>query len=90
MSYSRWISSNWYSFWNSSEVSDLKDDQVLSLWFNLETIFDFPYKEVVSFGPNKLKTLYPDASDEDINESLDIIQQFIHDVDNSFATDDFK
>jgi hypothetical protein len=90
MSYSRWISSNWYSFWNNSTVSDIKDNQVLSLWYDLATTLDFPYKELVSFDPNKLKTLYPNASDEDINEALDIIKQFMHDIDNAFSTDDLK
>jgi hypothetical protein len=90
MSYSRWITSRWYSFWNSSTVTDIKDDQVLSLWYDLETTFDFPYKELVSFGNNKLKTLYPDASNEEINEAFDIIKIFIYDVDCRFADDDLK
>ena len=90
MSYSRWSHSNWYSFWSTSSPDDIKEEQVLSLWYNAESTLDFTYKELKSFGKYKLKILYPDASDADIKEALNIIKWFIDDVDKEFAEDVLK
>ena len=88
MSYSRWSNSNWYSFWCSSSDDLPKEDQVLALWH--ATHRDFTYKELSNIGATKLKTLYPEANESDINEALDIILTFITDVNNEFTDDDCK
>ena len=90
MSYSRWSHSNWYSFWSTSSPDNIKEEQILSLWYNTDATLDFTYKELKSFGKYKLKTLYPDASDKDIKEALTIIKWFIDDIDKDFANDDLK
>lgn len=79
MSYTRWSTSNWYSFYNSSSEGATKDDQVLSLWHVTETK-TYTYKELKSMGIGKLRSLYPDATDEDIEEAMDIIEKFKKDV----------
>jgi hypothetical protein len=89
MSYSRWSSSKWYSFYNSSSEGAKKEEQVLSLW-HVSDSKDFTYKELKDFGQNKLWSLYPEADNEDILEALSIIERFIHDVDEDFSVDDLK
>ena len=89
MSYSRWSTSNWYSFYNSSSEGSVKDDQALSLW-HVSDKRDYTYAELQSMGVGKLQSLYPDATDEDIEEGLHIISLFTADVDIDFAEDDLK
>lgn len=86
MSYTRWSISNWYSFYNSGSEGSLKEDQILSLWHTQQ--HDFTYQELLSIGKKKLKSLYPEASDEDIDEALDIIEWFKEDVELEFPQDD--
>jgi hypothetical protein len=89
MSYSRWSTSNWYSFYNSNTQSLPKEQQVLSLWHVSESK-DFTYDELKDFGQNKLWSLYPEASSDDILEGLEIIELFMADVDVDFTEDDLK
>jgi len=89
MSYSRWSTSNWYSFYNSNTEALPKEQQVLSLWHVSESK-DFTYEELKDFGQNKLWSLYPEASSNDILEGLDIIELFMADVDVDFTEDDLK
>jgi hypothetical protein len=89
MSYSRWSTSNWYSFYNTIGDGSKKEDQVLSLWHVTENK-DFTYTELKYFDENLLRTLYPKVNNDDINEALDIIKLFIADVDDDFVDDDLK
>jgi len=86
MAYTRWIDSNWYSFYNAKPESDKKEEQSLSLWHISETK-TFTYKELQSMGEGKLRSLYPEADDEDIKEVLDIISRFKKDVNDDFEDD---
>jgi hypothetical protein len=45
MSYSRWSSSCWYSFWAATE-SDKLEDQLFSLWYSLDETYDWTYTEL--------------------------------------------
>jgi hypothetical protein len=89
MAYTRWLCSNWYSFYNTIGINTTKEQQVLSLWHVSESK-SFTYEELRSFGEYKLRTLYPLANDVDINEGLDIIALFMFDVEKDFADDDLK
>lgn len=89
MSYSRWSDSNWYSFYNSGTTELKRDDQALSLWHVSETK-TFTYKELMHMGEGKLRSLYPEATDEDIDEVLVIIDRFKRDVNDDFGEDDHK
>lgn len=88
MSYSRWLHSNWYSFWNSELSSNDKVGQVLSLWHAETVPMDFSYQVLQSIGKNKLNTLFVTISDDDIDEALRIIAEFTHDVDLEFQEKD--
>jgi hypothetical protein len=89
MSYSRWSDSNWYSFYNASRDDSKKEEQALSLWHVSESK-TFTYKELLSFGEGKLMSLYPEATDDDIQEALGFIERFISEVNTDFAEDDLK
>lgn len=89
MAYSRWSTSNWYSFYNTRCIDSTKEEQCLSMWHVTETK-TFTYDELKSFGEKKLRTIYPLADDTDIHEGLDIIALFIADVEDDFAEDDLK
>lgn len=89
MAYTRWIDSNWYSFYNSIGKDTVADEQCLSLWHVTETK-TFTYKQLLTMGEGKLRSIYPEADDSDITEALDIISRFKKDVEDDFKADDLK
>ena len=89
VSYSRWINSNWYSFWNTSS-GESKDDQILSLWHVSNDCTDFSYEHLEKFDISTMKTQFPEASEEDLVEGLGYIKEFLEDVDAVFLEDDLK
>jgi hypothetical protein len=89
MSYSRWITSNWYSFYHNVPIETPKESQVLSLW-HISEHRDFTYKELLSMGEGKLRSLYPEVNDHDIIEAMGIIEIFKRDVEHDFDGDDLK
>ena len=89
MSYSRWVTSSWYSFYSTTSDEDIKEQQILSLW-HITKHLDFSYNEVKLIDTIKLKELFTEATNDDIIEALQYIQQFIKDVDNDFQEDDLR
>ena len=89
MSYSRWITSNWYSFWNTLS-GESKEDQRLSLWHVTNDCTDFLYGDLETFDLSTMKTFFPEASEEDLIEGLGYIKEFLEDVDCEFLEDDLK
>ena len=85
MSYSRWSSSNWYAFHNTSS-GQTKDNQVLSLWYaGSGQLPDFYYIELVDMTPSLLKKFYDiEISKKDLTEAMQLIKQFIDDMDTDF------
>ncbi|GAF82889.1 unnamed protein product [marine sediment metagenome] len=76
MSYSRWGSSNWYAFWRNNDATDL-ESQSLALWHCCKgEHLAWSYAELMEANECWLKEKYPDISDNDISEALDIIQVF--------------
>lgn len=88
MSYSRWSYSNWYSFWNSNSLPNDKGGQILSLWHTDVEAKEFSYEDLQSMDKNKLNNIFASISDDDINEGMQIISEFIHDVDKKFQEND--
>lgn len=88
MAYTRWSEGNWYSFYNTIGEDSTIDDQVLSLW-HTSLSKSFTYAELLTFGEKKLESLYPEASNDDILEALDIIACFKKDA-LGYFTDDGK
>jgi len=86
MSYTRWSTSNWYSFYNAIGEDSTLEEQVLSLWHTSEQK-SFTYSELLSLGEKKLKSIYPEADNDDILEALSIIDRFKGDALGYFKDD---
>lgn len=87
MSYSRWSTSTWYSFY-SCWSGPTRDEQVLSLWSSMDGTKDWCYSELKAAKESGLdeflKENYPDLKDNqaDLNEAKEIIDIFLKDVDD--------
>lgn len=86
MSYSRWSSSVWYSFW-SADSGPTKDEQVLSLWYSLDMCIDWTYEELIKMDVADLTIAYAGVPYNEILEAKSLINQFISDVDNEFKSE---
>ena len=87
MSYSRWINSDFYTYWCSSQVYD-RGDELFALHCSLDATHMFTYTEC-----NKIlgdgTTLVEKVKDvqltyEDVEELRGYMRQFIYDVDLSY------
>ena len=83
MSYSRWINSDFYTFWSGSAARKKEDEQFCCM-FSLDSAPHFSYNEVKEMIKNpdlmRLKItddLYPDH----IEELLRYMKAFVKDVD---------
>ena len=46
MAYLRWLGSNWYVFWHSSDAKS-KDEEILAVWYAGSKVFPVvPFKEL--------------------------------------------
>ena len=76
MSYSRWSDSNWYAFPRAGDVDDLFS-QKLALWHcDEEQRPIWSYAELSGADREWLRSQYPCASDDDLDEALYIIAEF--------------
>lgn len=82
MSYSRWSNSVWYSFWNTVSGPS-REEQILSLWYNLDLCKDWTYEELKNMTLEDLMIEYAGVPYNEIKEAKHYIDAFIHDVDNS-------
>lgn len=87
MSYSRWTSSEFYTFWAGSKTNKKEEEQFCCM-FSLESAPHFSYNEVKEMIKNpdlmKLKItddLYPDH----IEELLGYMKKFIKEVDLEYS-----
>lgn len=85
MSYSRWSSSSWYSFWSESSGPS-KEEQVLSLWYSLDMCKDWTYEELQTMDTADLTIAYAGVPYNEIVEAKSLIKQFINDVDKEYKT----
>ena len=83
MSYSRWSYSVWYSFWNSANSGESKDEQVLSLWYSLDKTIDWAYSDLINVTAEDIQRRYR-CEIEDAEEAMTYVNRFIKDVDNEF------
>ena len=87
MSYSRWITSNFYTYWCSSKVYD-KHDELFACHASLDGQHMFTYTECKEFieEPFKLVSRIKDVSltDDDVKEITGYMSEFISDVDISY------
>ena len=84
MSYSRWINSQFYTYWCSAKVYD-KQDELFACHTSLEDHHMFTYTEVTKFieAPDILRSRIKDVelSDIELTEITGYMKEFIKDVD---------
>ena len=84
MSYSRWINSNFYTYWCSANVYD-KHDELFACHTSIEGQYMFTYTEVTEFNKtqhtlrNRIKDV--ELSDAEVTEITGYMKKFIEDVD---------
>ena len=87
MSYSRWIWSNWYIFWDSRRSGGTKDDQMLAVWYVDD--WDLPifsYRDLKDIDVDGLKDLLElKISDEEYEECLEGVRKWLKEVDKEFG-----
>jgi hypothetical protein len=86
MSYSRWSNSEWYTYWCSG-TSHKQSAQCLSISYSISDGKDITYGELKELGStgivDKMKGLFPDASEKDIKSLLGYIDEFMDDVEGN-------
>lgn len=90
MSYSRWMSSTWYTYWCATNTS-IKEDELFACHESLENSFDWPYSLIKRFLSEEglLETTIRWASDDEteIEELKLYMKRFVKDVDAEYAKD---
>lgn len=78
MSYSRWLTSRWYTFWNVTK----KNGEPCFTICEFEDDFNFSYSELSKSMAECLKEVQigTKCSDEEIKELAKYMQEFINDV----------
>jgi hypothetical protein len=87
MSYSRWGSSVWYTYWCVSN-SDKRDDQI----FDICSVTNFTYgalKKDLIRCLCKIRIFCPEASEEEIEELEKYMLRFIADVESDISFDEY-
>ena len=83
MSYSRWISSEFYTFWSGSGATK-KEDEEFCCMFSLDSAPHFSYNEVKDMikNPDLMRhKITDDLYPEHIEELLRYMKAFVKDVD---------
>jgi len=74
MSYSRWGSSVWYTFWAGN--SEIKEEQL----FSVDCSREFTYAEIKELDVVKLGMIYNDREEVEIQELWQYMLEFIADM----------
>ena len=82
MSYSRWSNSAWYSFYNVSS-GDTRDEQVLSLWYDMDHIIDLTYADLQDVTAASIVEMY-DCTDAEADEAMQYIAYFMQDAEEEY------
>ena len=87
MSYSRWLYSDFYTYWCSSKVYD-KHDELFACHTSLDAMGErmFTYTECKEFiqDPQKILSRIKDLSPLELTELTGYMSEFISDVDLSY------
>ena len=89
MSYSRWITSKFYTYWSGNNVYS-KEDEVFIVHHDLETFRGFTYAECKELIVDKMKLkgkMNFINNDEEADELQGYMRKFIGDVDHKYLTD---
>ena len=86
MSYSRWINSDFYTFWCGSRAKK-REDEIFMCMYSLVSQAELCYTEVQEIIKNPelmREKITDDLDEEDIQELLSYMGQFIADVDQHY------
>ena len=88
MSYSRWMNSDFYTYWCSTKVYDY-NDELFALHASLDQTHLFTYTECKEFfkDGSKLTERVTDIqlTYDDVQEIFGYMREFIHDVDIEYS-----
>ena len=87
MSYSRWINSEFYTYWCSSDAK-IKEDELFALHFNLDNSYNIKYNDIckmiedkeyfMNFFQNEI------GNDADYHEIMSYMIRFKDDIENEY------
>jgi hypothetical protein len=86
VSYSRWINSDFYTFWASSNVNE-KEDEIFMCMYSLVSQAKLCYTEVQEIIKNPelmREKITDDLTEDHIQELLAYMGQFIADIDQHY------
>ena len=85
MSYSRWMCSEFYTFWSSSKVYS-KGDEIFSCLISLDTQHDLTYHDIKQLltNPKKIQELEGVDNKASARELESYMLRFVDDVDNEY------
>jgi len=83
MSYSRWSNSTWYTFWLSTGAN-CKDDEILSLWADLDQCSDWRYGNIKDWTVQDVCDAYQNITYEQAQEGWGYIQVWLDDVEKEW------
>lgn len=88
MAYSRWSCSDWYAF-HTTESGETKETQTLALWYaGADENPMYTYEELQTITPDIIRERCDmEISEDDMEEALYIIKQFIIDINDEFNPD---
>ena len=87
MSYSRWVHSDFYTYWVSAKGVD-KEDEIFMLHMDLVNTHEITYKEVKVYFEDR--GAFQDRfalTDRETDELLGYMEEFVADVDEKFGED---
>ncbi len=85
MSYSRWMCSDFYTFWCSGKVYG-KEDELFACHIDLDTVHMLTYHEIKQFltNPEKILNLKGVEHKSQAKELESYMLRFVDDVDNEY------
>ena len=86
MSYSRWINSKFYTYWNSTEAHD-KEDEIFICHTDIQRYYKFSYTECKRFENDLIGikgSINEINDDAEAKELQGYVKQFIKDVDQEY------
>ena len=86
MSYSRWLDTDWYTYWQSSDAKR-KEDELLSVWYSIEDYNTFTYIEIEEIVADRelFKKINGYNDEEDYEFLKGIFKQFLQDVRTEYS-----
>ena len=85
MAYSRWSCSVWYTYWVAETGDENPYESVLQIDRNTLEYCHYTYEDLLTIERTELENKFSDASEEEIDELLEIIERFKSDVEEEYG-----